>query len=80
VKVQIVLGQEEVDLRQGDIVSWRMVNSWIKKMKAEKWVLAAFRTDLSIPGRYLDFGYPCTTDAPISVLFYSYTTSADKWL
>ena len=75
VKVQIILGQEEVDLRQGGIVSWRMSKSWFEKVKAEKWVLAAYRTDLSIPGGYLDFECPCTTDVPTSVLFYSYAIS-----
>lgn len=75
VKVQIILGQEQVDLRQGGIVSWRMSKSWFEKMKVEKWVLAAYRTDLSIPGEHLDFRCPCTTDAPVFVLFYSYTTS-----
>ena len=54
VKVQIILGQEQVDLRQGGIVSWKMSKSWFEKMKEEKWVLAAYRTDLSILGEYLD--------------------------
>lgn len=75
VQVQIILGQEELDLRQGGIVSWRMSKAWFEKMKAEKWVLAAYRTDLSIPGKHLDFQCPCTTDAPMFVSFYSYTSS-----
>jgi len=71
VKVQIILGQEHVDLRPGGIVSWRMSKSWFEKMKSEKWVLAAFRTDLSIPGEYRGSQCSChKTDAPI----HSYTT------
>ena len=75
VRMRMILGQEEVDLRQGGIISWGTSKLWFEKMKAEKWVLAAYRADLSIPGGYLDFLCPCTTDAPISDLFYSYTTS-----
>ncbi|KIM41915.1 hypothetical protein M413DRAFT_71143 [Hebeloma cylindrosporum] len=82
VKVQILLGQEELDLRQGGIVSWKMSKSWFEKMKEEKWVLAAYRTDLSIPGEHLDFQRPCTTDAPIFCFYFPATEplSADKWL
>ena len=81
VKVQILLGQEQVDLRHGGMVSWRMSKSWFEKMKAEKWVLAAYRTDLSTPSEYLDFSALARLMSLCS--FYFTATQplfADKWL
>ncbi|KAF8970597.1 hypothetical protein BDZ97DRAFT_1914492 [Flammula alnicola] len=46
-KVQIMLSQEKVDLGKGEL-SWKMSKSWYEKMKAEKWKMAAYRTDLTV--------------------------------
>ncbi|KAF8968714.1 hypothetical protein BDZ97DRAFT_2056141 [Flammula alnicola] len=46
-KVQIMLSQEKVDLSKGEL-SWKMSKSWYEKMKAEKWKMAAYRTDLTV--------------------------------
>ncbi|KAF8970584.1 hypothetical protein BDZ97DRAFT_1753793 [Flammula alnicola] len=46
-KVQIMLSQEKVDLSKGEL-SWKMSESWYEKMKAEKWKMAAYRTDLTV--------------------------------
>ncbi|KDR74060.1 hypothetical protein GALMADRAFT_269552 [Galerina marginata CBS 339.88] len=46
-QVQILLSQESVDLRKGEL-SWKLSRAWNEKMKKEGWFLAAFRTDLRV--------------------------------
>ncbi|KAF8962202.1 hypothetical protein BDZ97DRAFT_1920671 [Flammula alnicola] len=46
VQVQIMLSQEAVNLRTGEI-SWKMSRSWNEKMVTERWNMVAYRTDLS---------------------------------
>jgi len=48
--VQIMIGQEKVDLRSGE-VSWKMGRSWYQKMTTEEWLLVLYITDMSMIGK-----------------------------
>ena len=50
--VQIMIGQEKVDLRSGE-VSWKMGRSWYQKMTIEEWLLVLYRTDMSMIGKMM---------------------------
>jgi hypothetical protein len=52
VNVQIILGPESLDMTKGEI-SWKMSRAWYEKMKSEKWVMAAYRTELYVAGKDL---------------------------
>ncbi|KAF9480633.1 hypothetical protein BDN70DRAFT_600662 [Pholiota conissans] len=45
VEMQIILGPKSLDMAKSEI-SWRMSKAWYEKMKSEKWVVAAYRTEL----------------------------------
>ncbi|KAF8962201.1 hypothetical protein BDZ97DRAFT_1130396 [Flammula alnicola] len=47
-QVQIMLSQESVNLRTGEI-SWKMNQQWYKKMQREQWKMVVYRTDMSHP-------------------------------
>lgn len=44
-KVQILLGQEHVDIYKG-VISWKMSRRWYETMKSENWEMVAYRTDV----------------------------------
>ncbi|KAF5329820.1 hypothetical protein D9619_009051 [Psilocybe cf. subviscida] len=45
IKVQILLGQERVDIYKGTI-SWKMSRRWYETMKSDNWEMVAYRTDV----------------------------------
>lgn len=58
--VQILLAQESVDLRKGE-VSWKMSRQRYERMNSEGWFMAAYRTDLNAAGKdYSLFAFLCS--------------------